>query len=316
MRYVVLDLEWNQYPPWVKPPTSPRGVLMKNEIIQIGAVITDQRFEVLDSFRVQIKLPQQRQLSKHVAQVVGCTQKDLDGGLGFEEAYRSFLTWCGDAQRVFTWGPDDERALVNNTRFYGLPMPELSWMDAQYLYGRQLGASQRQLSLASAIEHFQLPPDRQLHDALNDAYMTAQVLGRLDELPSLEAYRQIRGRERLKARLAKPRQSGRTKSFASRSRARAQALRHPVRCPQCGRALPRGGEQLGSVDQWLEVLQCEEHGEFLLQCRLNRREQIHYCSYALFAMDEPLRAYLEAQRARAGKKRPARGEAAGSLASP
>ena len=49
MFYVMLDLEWNQYhnPMWT--PTSREGVIMHEEIIQIGAVKTDETLTPVDT---------------------------------------------------------------------------------------------------------------------------------------------------------------------------------------------------------------------------------------------------------------------------
>ncbi|MFQ7107690.1 MAG: hypothetical protein ACLRQ4_21190, partial [Neglectibacter timonensis] len=63
MNFIVLDLEWNQYPPSMDCPVSSAGVSMRNEIIQIGAVKTDQSFNILDELRLNIHLEKDRILS-------------------------------------------------------------------------------------------------------------------------------------------------------------------------------------------------------------------------------------------------------------
>lgn len=53
MNYIVLDLEWNQ--PFDLRCTLKRPVLLHGEIIQIGAVKTDEDHHILDTFKILVK---------------------------------------------------------------------------------------------------------------------------------------------------------------------------------------------------------------------------------------------------------------------
>ena len=49
--YIVIDLEWNQ-PPCVAALRERNGVLLHGEIIQIGAVKMNDKFEITDTLEM------------------------------------------------------------------------------------------------------------------------------------------------------------------------------------------------------------------------------------------------------------------------
>ena len=106
MSYVILDLEWNgSY-----SKTAHRFV---NEIIEFGAVKTDDEFNIIDTFSelVHQKIGRVKQLTK-------ITNEELaEGGIDFLAATEKFGDFLGN-DVLMTWGTSDIHALIDNYRYY------------------------------------------------------------------------------------------------------------------------------------------------------------------------------------------------------
>jgi len=299
MHFIVLDFEWNQYPRWTRAPEVRDGVAMKNEIIQMGAVRTDEHFNPVDTFCCCVRLPDKRKLSRHVAQLIDCTQADLDKGLDFSDAYAQLNAFCAGAERIFCWGPDDEHVLCNNVDYYRLQRPAIPFYDAQRMYRRQVDGSTAQVSLQKAMEHFALVDDRRAHDALNDAGMAARVLARLDLKLALEQYNDM-----MIDLPADALASGHTPIELGRGAVREQARAVTFNCPTCGKQLRRNMERFGSRNSWMEAAHCREHGPFVVRFKvLSGYDGTHCVRYALYPMDEQARKRIEEVRAHKREKK-------------
>lgn len=320
IRYVVVDLEWNQYPRWMRTPTSNEGVVMPHEIIQIGAVMVDGLFRVVDTFCVDVRLQGRRKLSKHVAKVINKTQAEIDQGVDFPVAYARFSDWSADAERFITWGTDDFRVFQNNLAYYKMSGLEASmWYDAQMIYARQIRGDRVQTSLEGAAEMLRVEDDLVHHDALNDAYITAGVCGRLE---------MERGMEELVVPKpkAKPKNENRLfmqKKFVSASsengfETRALAKQHvgalPVNCPTCGKAMRLEASRVSSGDRWMKMGACKTHGKHLIRYRVRHRGDDEFAwTRTVYAPDDELELYYREKLSHASphKRRRRRGGKSG-----
>ena len=53
MNYIILDMEWNQAFDKSQMVTEP--ILLRGEIIEIGAVKTDENFNAIDAFKAYVR---------------------------------------------------------------------------------------------------------------------------------------------------------------------------------------------------------------------------------------------------------------------
>ena len=132
MNYIVLDLEWNQSAKG-KKYTLPG---MPFEIIQMGAVKLDNKFDVIDEFD-RLVCPQVYPVLHSVCgEVTGITQEMLADGEHFVDTALDFLEWCGQDYIFCTWGSTDLVELQRNLNHYAIeaefPMPFLFY-DVQKL---------------------------------------------------------------------------------------------------------------------------------------------------------------------------------------
>lgn len=179
MNYIVIDLEWNQ---------SPLGKKYEEEncpfeIIEIGAVKLDENRNFLDTFQCIIKPQVYKRLFSLTQEIVRIDKEELEEGIPFSEAVKSFFLWCGDDYRFCTWGSMDLVELQRNMKYYHINKiitKPFFYCDVQKLFSLQTEGKKNPRTLEYAVEYFQLDKEGAFHRALYDAEYTARVFQKLD----------------------------------------------------------------------------------------------------------------------------------------
>lgn len=87
MNYIVLDLEWNQSPSGKKNTVED----IPFEIIQMGAVKLDEKYNIIGEFNKNIRPKVYMRLHSKVEEVVGVTMEEpLEDGEDFERVAVDF----------------------------------------------------------------------------------------------------------------------------------------------------------------------------------------------------------------------------------
>ena len=121
MNYIVLDLEFNQSFPFKTGKKVEPNPECPFEIIQIGAVKLNEKFQQLDTFNYMIRPQIYPRLHPFVEKITGIHPEQLAGQPTFAEAYQAFLAFIGDEPAILcTWGGDDIKSLYRNIYFYDL----------------------------------------------------------------------------------------------------------------------------------------------------------------------------------------------------
>lgn len=187
MNYIILDLEWNQAVNAARMIRTP--VFLHGEIIQIGAVKTDEKFALLDKIKINVRPKYYKIINPHVEKLTGITQLQLTTGESFQQAFKRLKEWCGEEFRFITWGFDDVGVLSDNLTLHGLdPNFGSDYINLQLIYNRQTNSEHLQCALAAAAESLGIPIDVQCHDALNDAYLTYELCQKLNMTLGLAEY--------------------------------------------------------------------------------------------------------------------------------
>jgi inhibitor of KinA sporulation pathway (predicted exonuclease) len=199
MNYIVFDLEWNiaGRANVVDPAIQAQ---MPFEIIEIGAVKLNERFEVIGEFTTHVRPKLYRILSGHIAAVTRRFQQSLKFGLPFPDAARSFLAWCagtdksgansvlGGEDYVFCiWSESDTSVLKSNLSFHGFDdrLP-LQCLDVQYLFDDLVERAGLQRSIEYAVDFLRLPKNEPFHQAVKDAWYTGQILQQVAAIAASE----------------------------------------------------------------------------------------------------------------------------------
>lgn len=262
MYYVIVDLEWNQYhnPMWT--PTSRSGVIMHEEIIQIGAVKTDKNMTPVDTFNLYVRLGGRRRLDRYVKKLTGIDEHDIAGGEDFPVAAEMFAAWLQDVDAIFSWGADDRRVFLNNLAFHNLEAPACAWYDAQKIYAAQ-NPSHGGLALKNIADEAGVRVNLTLHDAMNDAVLTSVCMSGLDMDKGIREYSGVKKNANADAPQAVA--ACKTHRHSTRQGAWEEACASLLHCPACMKNMQWCGEEKGSIDRFYKNAACPEHGQYIIR---------------------------------------------------
>lgn len=187
MSYVILDLEWNG---------SYSKVLHKfvNEIIEFGAVKTDDEFNITDTFSVLINPKIGKKLCSKVKQLTKITNEELkENGITFMEAVSRFTEFAKDSV-VVTWSTSDIHALIENYTYYtnDYHLPFLSrYCNLQEYCESSLDVhdASAQLGLSACADMLGVEySENEQHRAFADAELSLRCLSKLSSGYDIEPF--------------------------------------------------------------------------------------------------------------------------------
>ena len=281
MNYIVFDLEWNQNPGGKKT----RNEKLPFEIIEIGAVKVNTKKEITDSFHRLIRPQVYNWIHDSIHEVIHVDYKDLMDGVSFEQATREFLEWCGTDWYFFTWGNQDVMELQRNMKFYGmldmLPGP-VTYYDVQKLYSITYDDGIRRCALEHAIDELQIEKKYGFHRALADAYYTAEVLKKLNNViivnhPSLDVYQNPK-KKKDEIHISYPDYDKYvSREFAVREKIMKDREVTSTRCPICHKPAKRKIRWfMNNPKVYYSVSTCEEHGLIRGKIRIRKTDGEKY----------------------------------------
>lgn len=77
-----------------------------NETIQIGAVLLNKKYEVVDEFNTYLK-SEFESLDWFITNLTGITSKDLKSALTMIETMKAFIAWIPEDAFVVSWSDND-----------------------------------------------------------------------------------------------------------------------------------------------------------------------------------------------------------------
>lgn len=287
MNYIVLDLEWNQ---------SARGKEYSVEefpfeIIEIGAVKLDKKFNIIDEWESTIKPKVYTKLQRNVRAVLSITEEELNRGGDFEIEILKFLEWCGDDYMFATWGSMDITELRRNMNYYGVP-ETFSWpllyLDLQKLYSINFSDGKSRVSLKTAIEEQGIEELEEYHSAISDARYTASLLKCLDfervkRFLSIDTYRIPENRRDEIYLNFGTYEKYISKGFATREKAAMDRTVRACKCYICGKSMERTVKWFATNSKvYYGLFTCEEHG--LIKGRFRVKQNFNGRFYAIRIM--------------------------------
>ncbi len=176
MQYVILDMEWD-------------GAYHKlhkrfvNQILQIGAVKLDEKFNIVDIFDVTIKSSISKRVSKRFVELTGITKEMMLDGVTLSQAVDEYNNWLGDDTVTITWSNSDLYTIAENEKFLlsNQKFKIERYLDLQKfiegelrLQGHEINS---QISLSHAAELLGITTDNyDLHTAKDDSLLCAALL--------------------------------------------------------------------------------------------------------------------------------------------
>jgi inhibitor of KinA sporulation pathway (predicted exonuclease) len=185
MKYAVVDLEMCKVPKMYKDKYN-----FNQETIQIGAVLLDENYEIIDEFNTYVK-PRYGQVDSFIGKLTGISQKDLVDAPSFEEALENFLDWLtADDVRCVSWSGSDPAQLVheyNAKKFYDdrFDIVIANWKDCQKTFSDMM-EKKRAYSLEEALIAADICQEGKAHDGFDDARNTALLFAKMEQNETLE----------------------------------------------------------------------------------------------------------------------------------
>ena len=275
MQYIILDLEWNQPISYHSPAYKSVGGKLLFEMIQIGAVKVDERFQVVDSFSQLIQPQHYVRLHPRISRITHITQDDLADAPSFNEAVAAFAQWCGEDYVLLTWGCDDISVLYQNMTFFQCETKLSKIYDAQRLFGEVIGNLKERRGLKAAMEEMQISPDEEampFHNAVNDAYYTALVFARMPQPEKVLEYpltpRKLQHLDRTKKEC-----TAILRVRSIKDALKSTAAQKPP-CPVCGKRMEvPEGYVLQKNEQYLGLADCPQHGLAFVKLAFGKNDE-------------------------------------------
>lgn len=188
MRHVVIDLEMNKLAKQYKE----ERLILGREIIEIGAVVLDERYQEIGSFKTLVRPQYNDVIEKGITKLTGITTEQVQNVPILEEAIHIFFAWChgmNDEIVIHEWSDADLEQLTKEITLKKIRLGEedmnllAGWSDFQKEYGEKLHLD-NQVSLKNAVMYAGIDFEGHEHDALDDARNTAELL-KIVRTPSL-----------------------------------------------------------------------------------------------------------------------------------
>ncbi len=181
MNYIVFDLEFNQA--WdFEENKSSMNIKCPFEIIQIGALKLDEKFQIISTFDKLVKPELYTCVHPFVKRITCIPIENLSSAKPFKEIYKEFIQFIGNENIFCIWGITDMKELLRNIKYHKLDssiVPK-EYINIQQYASRYLNCPKgTNVGLRNAVELLNIPLGRKFHDAFNDACYTNEIFLRI-----------------------------------------------------------------------------------------------------------------------------------------
>ncbi|AOR23722.1 3'-5' exonuclease [Clostridium taeniosporum] len=178
MNYIIYDLEFNH-----EYSKNDKTSNITFEVIQIGAVKLNSKLEIVSTFNRLIKPTVHTKIHPFIKDLTQITTEMVNLEKPFPDVYNDFVNFIGNKDfTVCIWGVSDIKELVKNIKFHNLKEVDnlKKYIDIQSLVSKYIKPPKgTKVGLKTAIEFFNIPIEKEFHNAFNDAYYTAQIFKKL-----------------------------------------------------------------------------------------------------------------------------------------
>lgn len=106
MKHIVVDLEMNSLAKEFKE----EKIICGREIIEIGAVVLDEQYHEIGSFKTLVKPQYNDVIKPYFEKLTGITTEMVANAPVFKEALDMFFSWChsiNDDVQIYQWSETD-----------------------------------------------------------------------------------------------------------------------------------------------------------------------------------------------------------------
>ncbi len=185
-KYVIIDLEMCRLPRGWRSAEYTHGY----EIIQLGAVLLDEEFQIVDQFDSYVK-PTYGTIDSFIRRLTGITGNDVKEAPELAVVMEQFIKWLPEDAVPVSWSDTDKIQLQYEITAKHISMDGLeeffdSWVDCQKIFDEKIdAASSRPCSLSYALLIADIPYQEGAHNGLVDAWNTALLYAKMQKEPEL-----------------------------------------------------------------------------------------------------------------------------------
>lgn len=179
MNYIIMDLEFNQALNIDGNQINPQ---LPFEIIQIGLVKLDNKFNTIATMNALIKPEVYSIINPYVEKLTGISFDKLSASKSFKEIFKDLTALFDDESVICVWGLSDIKELYRNVLYNNLDislLPKL-YINVQRHASKKLDLKKGiNIGLGSATEIFDISTSDNFHDAFNDALYTSEIFKKI-----------------------------------------------------------------------------------------------------------------------------------------
>lgn len=151
------------------------------EIIEIGAVMLDERLQVVSEFSSFVRPMAHPKLSEFCTSLTSIQQSQVDAAEPFSQVYWRFVDWIGTQEASFcSWGYYDVAQFRTDCERAGVPFP--NWIEESHINLKLRFASWRNVrrcGMAKALDHLGMEIEGTHHRGIDDARNIARIAQRM-----------------------------------------------------------------------------------------------------------------------------------------
>lgn len=154
-----------------------------NEIIQIGAVLLDESYEIVNRFISYVK-PAYGHIDSFIFNLTGIGGKEVKEAPSLEEVLTAFAAWLpGKDVQAVSWSNTDEKQIRKEMKSKGIHNERIetlleNWLDCQPMFSKIMN-EKRRYSLEEALIASDIFTEGRAHDGLVDASNTALLFAKM-----------------------------------------------------------------------------------------------------------------------------------------
>lgn len=185
MNYLVIDLEMCKVPKHYRS----KKYKYANEIIQVGAVLLDEEYEVIGKINQYVH-PEYGVIDHFISNLTGIQNSQVKHAPCLKDVLIHMVNWLGEREyKVYAWSDSDYSQLQHEIVSKEIVDEKIEnfmkaerWIDYQEEFGMRFEFS-RAISLEEALMYCDIDVDGRLHDGLDDAANTAKLIKTLELNP-------------------------------------------------------------------------------------------------------------------------------------
>lgn len=164
-----LDLEMSMHPYKVDKK-------FKQEIIQASYYLMDEKNNIVEVYDQMIQPTKHKKITKRTIKFLKITQEQVDNGISFTEFYQHYKKVINKYNpAIVVWGRNDFLALEEGYQINDLkPINNARYINLLKLHKNYFNLK-NDLGLFNAYGLYEPPLDNQVHNALEDAYVTSKI---------------------------------------------------------------------------------------------------------------------------------------------